>query len=168
MGEIMNDQVKHAAAPAARVEINSQMFALINSTLGYCAVKVIRDVTDEEWCTTPRLEEERVYEVQYAAGDFLGQYTQVAARHLSSSYPSTDASVELVGTPGPVIKHGQTENMIYGPYYVLLIRGDRVGASVSGIRTPEACEERAAQYSRAYGAPIVTPSLLSGGASHEG
>ena len=99
----MNERTKAAELPGKQIEIGKEMFAMINPVIGYCPVKVVRDVTDEDWCTTPRIEGERVYEVEYATGDFLGQCTQVAARHLSSSYPTSDASVNVIrvyGFPG--------------------------------------------------------------------
>ncbi|CAE6795401.1 hypothetical protein R70006_05049 [Paraburkholderia domus] len=84
-----------AKLSGSEVEINAQMYALVNSSLGYCPVKVVRDVTGEGWCTTPRIEGDRVFEVQYTDGPFHGQYTEVAERHLSRSYPQGDPSATV-------------------------------------------------------------------------
>lgn len=60
-----------------------------------------------------------------------------------------------------VIKHGSTVNTISGPYFVVFMLGTRVGASVTCISTPEQCQSTAEEYSRLYGAPIVTPRIES-------
>jgi hypothetical protein len=70
------------------------------------------------------------------------------------------ASVGGLADPSAiVIKHGRTDNTVLGPYFVVLMRGDRVSASMTGIKTADACQERAEEYARLYGAPIVTPIL---------
>jgi hypothetical protein len=75
-----------------QIEVGARMFALVNASLGYCPVEVVRDVTDVDWCKTPRIEGERVFEVRYTGGPFEGQHTEFAERHLSNSYPEVAAT----------------------------------------------------------------------------
>lgn len=58
------------------------------------------------------------------------------------------------------IMHGKTDNPMFGPYYVLYMQGDKVGASVTGIQSAKVCDERALEYSAAYNAPIESPYPL--------
>lgn len=58
------------------------------------------------------------------------------------------------------IIHGRmSDGFIGGPFGVFYVRDGLVRASVTGIRTAAACDQRAAEYSRAYAAPIVTPNV---------
>lgn len=60
------------------------MIAVLSPDDGFVLkARVIRDITDEKWNTTPRLPDERVYEVRYLEGSIAGQYSSFAARHLS-------------------------------------------------------------------------------------
>jgi hypothetical protein len=66
----------------------------------------------------------------------------------------------------PHIVHGKMSACILGgPYAVYYVKGrtaagyPKVGASVTGIQTPEACDAHAREYARWYDAPIVSPML---------
>lgn len=59
------------------------------------------------------------------------------------------------------IKHGKTENQMYGPYVVVALKNGRMIGSVSNIRTAEDCQDHADEYQRFYGGEIVTPNLLN-------
>ncbi|WP_321935348.1 hypothetical protein [Paraburkholderia sp. J8-2] len=72
---------------------------------------------------------------------------------------SEPTSASTITPAGRVIKHGRTEHTIQGPYFVVVMKGDRVGSSVTGIQTPERCQQLAEEYAQRYGAPIVTPRL---------
>jgi len=63
------------------------------------------------------------------------------------------------GTSDLVIKHGRTDIPNLGPYFVAVMRGPRLSSSAGGLKSPEDCQRRAEEWSKSFGARIVTPHL---------
>lgn len=65
------------------LEVGAKVWAHINSLIGNIPSEIVRDRTDDpSACIGLRLDGERVYEVRYLSGPFVGQYSDVPARNL--------------------------------------------------------------------------------------